>query len=319
MKKCLIYLDPDQIQNSLDLLEVVRQMYPSEPFESYGVAVNIANLEALGLFDYMIQVQNEKIVPYDLKTMTDLVASIHEQFKFDAILIPATWSGRMLAPRLAVRLCTGLTADVTEIRYKDGVLELVRPAFSGRLLAGIVSTGTGPVMLTVRQNVFRYVHEIVKETRIINFNYQATKEIGIRQAGVVEKAKSYDIRESEILISGGGGVIRGFHRLENLSVALNGQVAASRRVVDKGVATRSIQVGQSGKTVSPKLYMALGIYGAIQHVEGLKNVEYIISVNTDTSAPICSLSDIVVEGDALVFIDLLVDRIRKYRSGETPV
>jgi electron transfer flavoprotein alpha subunit len=319
MKKCLIYLDPDQIQNSLDLLEVVRQMYLSEPFESYGVAINVANLETHGLFDHMIQVHNEKVVPYDLKTMTDLLASIHEQFKFDAILIPATWSGRMLAPRLAVRLCTGLTADVTEIRYKDGVLELVRPAFSGRLLAGIVSTGTGPVMLTVRQNVFRYEHGIVKETRMINYDYQVTKEIGIRQAGVVEIAKSYDIRESEILISGGGGVIRGFHRLESLSKALNGQVAASRRVVDKGAATRNIQVGQSGKTVSPKLYMALGIYGAIQHVEGLKNVEYIISVNTDTSAPICSLSDIVVEGDALVFIDLLVDRIRKYRSGETSV
>lgn len=317
MKKCLIYLDHEQMKNSLDLLEVVRQMYPSEPNESYGVAVNTDHVEAFGLFDHIIQIQNEKVKPYDLKTVTDLLASIHEQFKFDGIIIPATWSGRMLAPRLAVRLHTGLTADVTEILYKDGVLELVRPAFSGRLLAGIVSTGTGPVMLTVRQNVFKYVPVLVKNTQVINFDYQVTKEIGIRQVDVMEKAKSYDIRESEILISGGGGVIRDFHRLEDLAEVLNGQVAASRRVVDQGVASRNIQVGQSGKTVSPKLYMALGIYGTIQHVEGLKNVEHIISVNTDTSAPICSLSDIVVEGDALDFVDLLVDRIRKYRSQET--
>ncbi|MFT4145794.1 MAG: electron transfer flavoprotein subunit alpha/FixB family protein [Mobilitalea sp.] len=292
-------------------------MYPSEPYESYGVAINMDHLEIHGLFDHIIKVQDEKIVPYDLKTITDLIASVHEQFKFDGIIIPATWSGRMLAPRLAVRLRTGLTADVTEIHYKDGDLELVRPAFSGRLLAGIVSKGTGPVMLTVRQNVFRYTHEMVKETKSIKFNYQVTKAAGIRQIGMVEKTKSYDIRESEVLISGGGGVIRGFHRLENLAEALNGRVAASRRVVDKGIAARNIQVGQSGKTVSPKLYIALGIYGAIQHVEGLKNVEYIISVNTDTSAPICSLSDIVAEGDALVFVDLLAERIRKYRSQET--
>lgn len=317
MKKCLIFLDCEQLQNSIDLLEVVRQMYPSESFETYGAAVNSAAQEAFGLLDFLIRVQAEKIESCDLKTITDVMASICERFQFDAILIPASWTGRMLAPRLAVHLHTGLTADVTEIRHKDGMLEMVRPAFSGRLLAGIVNTGEGPVMMSVRQNVFQYVADGRKDTRIIDFPYQSRAESGIRQLMTTEKVKSYDIRESEILISGGGGIGRDFQRLERLAQILKGQVSASRRIVDKGIATRSIQVGQSGKTVSPKLYMALGIYGAIQHVEGLKNVEHIISVNTNKNAPICSLSDIVVEGDAMVFLDLLVERIHRYRSEET--
>ncbi|MBC7959465.1 MAG: electron transfer flavoprotein subunit alpha/FixB family protein [Vallitaleaceae bacterium] len=314
MKKCLIYLDSDQMQNSLDLLEVARQMYPSEPYESYGVVVNASYEKANGLFDHIIQIHDSKVESYDLKAMTKVLACVHEHFKFDGILIPATWSGRMLAPRLAIRLHTGLTADVTEIRHNEGVLELVRPAFSGRLLAGIVNTSDGPVMMSVRQNVFSYDQEKNKETKTIDFPYQSIGEIGIRQVSVTEKVRSYDIRESEVLISGGGGVSNGFKRLHTLADALNGEVAASRRIVDKGIATRHIQVGQSGKTVSPKLYMALGIYGAIQHVEGLKNVDHIISVNTNSNAPICSLSDIVVEGDALTFTDMLVERIRKYKS-----
>lgn len=108
----------------------------------------------------------------------------------------------------------------------------------------------------------------------------------------------------------GGGTARSFHKLESLADVLDGQVSASRKIIDKGIVSRSVQVGQSGKTVRPKLYMALGISGAIQHVEGLKNVENIIAVNTNRSAPICSLSDIVVEGDASEFIDKMVQRIR---------
>lgn len=318
MKKCLIYMDPEQIQNSIDLLEVVRQMYPEEPYETYGVMVNHTSSDVIGLFDYLIQVNDEMIAPYNLKALTKVMVCICERFNFDAILIPATWCGRMLAPRLAIRLQTGLTADVTEIRHTDdSTLEMVRPAFSGRLLAGIVNTGTGAIMMSVRQNVFRYTNIDKKDTKIINFSNDYIKESGIREVGIEKKVRSYDIRESEVLISGGGGVTKGFGKLNDLAEALQGQVAASRQIVDKGIASRHIQVGQSGKTVSPKLYMALGIYGAIQHVEGLKNVQNIISVNTNSNAPICSLSDIVVEGDAIAFTDMLLARIQKYRSEES--
>jgi len=100
----------------------------------------------------------------------------------------------------------------------------------------------------------------------------------------------------------------------NLATLLHGEVSASRAIVDKGIVSRAIQVGQSGKTVSPSLYIALGIHGAIQHIEGLKDVDFIISVNTNKNAPICSISDIVVEGDALTFIHRLVEKIERGKN-----
>ncbi len=314
MKKCLIFLDSEQSQNSIELLEVARQMYPDEHWESYGVAINYSPLEAQGFFDFIIKVNAQNIKQYNLKEITNAISDIHKRYNFDVILIPATWCGRILAPRLAVRLKTGLTADVTEIRHKEDTIEMVRPVFSSRLIAGIVNKSNGPVMMSVRQNVFKYTHNKDKQTQIVEFDYQSDEQTGIRQVSVYQKSQSYDIRDSNVLVSGGGGVGKDFYRLEALAEVLKGHVAASRRIVDKGIAPRSIQVGQSGKTVSPKLYIALGIYGAIQHVEGLKNVDCIISVNTNTNAPICSLSDIVVEGDALRFIDLLTERIRIYQN-----
>lgn len=314
MKKCLIFLDSEQIQNSIELLEVARRMFPDEHWVSYGVAINYSPLEAHGFFDFIIQVHAQNIKQYNIKEITNAISDIHKQYNFDVILIPATWCGRILAPRLAVKLQTGLTADVTEIRHKEDTIEMVRPVFSSRLMAGIVNKGNGPVMMSVRQNVFKYTHKTNKQTQFVEFDYLSDEQAGIRQVSVYEKSQSYDIRESSILVSGGGGVGKDFYRLEALAEVLKGHVAASRRIVDKGIAPRSIQVGQSGKTVSPKLYIALGIYGAIQHVEGLKNVDCIISVNTNTNAPICSLSDIVVEGDALLFVDLLTERIRIYQN-----
>lgn len=314
MKKCLIFLDSEQIQNSIELLEVARQMYPDEHWESYGVAINYSPVEAHGFFDFIIQVHAQNIKEYNVKEITSAISVIHKQYSFDVILIPATWCGRTLAPRLAVRLHTGLTADVTEIRHKKDTIEMVRPVFSNRLMAGIVNKSTGPIMMSVRQNVFKYSDKKDKQTKFVEFDYQSEVQTGIRQISVCEKNQSYDIRESNILVSGGGGVGKDFYRLGALAEVLKGHVAASRKIVDKGIAPRSIQVGQSGKTVSPKLYIALGIYGAIQHVEGLKNVACIISVNTNINAPICSLSDIVVEGDALLFVDLLTERIRMYQN-----
>lgn len=314
MKQCLIYLDAIQIQNSLDLLEVARQIYGDEPYEVCGLAVNMDISVASDLFDFVISVTDPKVSDCNMKVLTDIMANLHQSYDFDSILIPATWAGRMLAPRLAMRLHVGLTADVTEIRTReDGTLLMVRPAFSGRILAGIVKTSDGPVMMSIRQNVFVDERKEHRSTTVIQYQHEHTAECGIRVIAVNEKPESYDIRDSEILISGGGGVMRSFDRLEALAKVLDGQVSASRKIVDKGLASRSIQVGQSGKTVSPKLYIALGIYGAIQHVEGLKNVEHIISVNTNRSAPICSLSDIVVEDDATKFIDLLVAKINETR------
>lgn len=318
MKKCLIYLEADNLRAGKDLLEVARQLYSTdsdsaEKIETYGVMIGEETSTIDGFFDYIIKVKDENLRNYDIQAVTEMMTAICETYEFDAILIPSSWQGRMLAPRLAICLHTGLTADVTEIRHIDGVTQLVRPAYSGRLLAGIVNTSTGPIMMSVRQNVFHYRQAMNRVTQYIDY-YHQVKTSGIQEVKREDKVVSYDIRESEVLVAGGGGVSQGFEQLTELADLLGGQVAASRKIVDSGIAKRQIQVGQSGKTVSPKFYLALGIYGSIQHVEGLKNVKYMISVNTNRHAPICSLSDIVVEGDGNLFVKLLIERIKRYES-----
>lgn len=311
MKRCLIYLDNTDIQNSIDLLEVARQIYANEAYETVGVSFT-KNIEAtLGAFDKVIQIIHPEIKLFDQVAVTEAMVELQKVHGFNSILIPATPFGRMLAPRLAMRLRTGLVADVTAISRKSDELEIIRPAFSGRIMAGIKNIGDGPIMMSIRQGVFHYKNDRNKLTEIITFKPTSVKSGGISCLSVKGKEQTYDIRESDVLVSGGGGVIRNFNLLEQLAEKLDGKVSASRKIVDKGIAPRSIQVGQSGKTVSPKLYIALGIYGAMQHIEGLKQVEHIISVNINRDAPICSLSDIVIEGDAVTFIEKLVDKINK--------
>ncbi len=310
MKKSLIYIEQNHFQNSMDLLEVVRQVYDAEEYETYGVSFGASCDEAEGLFDYLIEVPDQRIRSYDVINMTNVLEELQGFYHFDSILFPATQLGRMLAPRTAMRLHVGLVADVTAIRHKNGFVEMVRPAFSGKIMAGIVNRNRVPLMMSVRQNVFSYQGASQKQTEKIKYSPIRIEDRKIELIEVREKEKTRDIRESEILISGGGGTGRYFPKLKHLADELNAQVSASRKTVDSGTAPRSMQVGQSGKTVSTKLYMALGISGSLQHMEGLKNVENIVSVNTNRDAPICSRSDIVVEGDAEEFIERLTDKIK---------
>ena len=164
-------------------------------------------------------------------------------------------------------------------------------------------------MMSVRRRAFTYGEPVFKSAEFMDVDVQDLQTPGLRLIERREKSVTQDISESEVLISGGGGVVRDFHILERLAEALHGMVAASRKIVDMGKAPRAIQVGHSGKTVRPRLYIALGISGSAQHVAGIRNAEYIISVNTNRQAPICSISDIVVEGDGRVFVEGLLKRI----------
>ncbi len=310
MEKCLIFVDSEYAKNAIELLEVARQIFDLAPYETYALCIHDITESANGAFDHIIYVSDESVKCHDAKAIAIIMEELHVIHNFGAILIPATQIGRMLAPRLAIRLHVGLVADVTAIEHIDGALQMVRPAFSGKIMACISNLGKKPIMMSVRQNVFLYNEDLNKATSHETFYPKSDLTTNIKWIKTVEKPKSKDIRDSEVLVSGGGGVKKGFHRLTELAEALGGEVSASRHIVDSGIASRSIQVGQSGKTVSPKLYIALGIYGSLQHVEGLKNVKHIISVNINKDAPICSLSDIVVEGDAIEFIEKLVDKIK---------
>ncbi|MBU3112074.1 electron transfer flavoprotein subunit alpha/FixB family protein [Clostridium lacusfryxellense] len=313
MNRSLIYFDEEDFQNSIDLLEVVNQIYKDREYETYAICFNHNDRVIDGKFDYLITIQNQEIKNYDVQNITNCIEELHHIYDFDSILIPATYLGRMLAPKLSMRLKVGLVADVTAIEHNNGKVEMVRPAFGGKIFAGIVNRNCKTIMMSVRPNVFVYTSDTLKKTEKINFKPTTVEPSKIKLLTTIEKENIKDIRESEVLVSGGGGVIEDFEHLYILAHELNGMVSASRSIIDSGIASRSIQVGQSGKTVSPKLYIALGIYGSLQHIEGLKNVENIISVNINKDAPICSLADIVVEGDAIEFIDKLVEKINKNR------
>ena len=308
MKKCLIFLEKEYEKFCVDLLKTAEEMYGKD-YKSIALSINANTSEAETKFDEIISIKNETISDYDVKCAVGIIEELHKEYQFDSILITATHFGRMLAPSLAMRLGTGLVADITQIGHHKDQIEMIRPAFSGKILAGIINTSGGTIMMSVRPGVFLYEENPEKNTIIREYEPGKLEQTGIKRVSRKVKPESKDIRESNVLVSGGGGILRDFDVIDGLAERLGGMKAASRRVVDGGKADRNIQVGQSGKIVHPKLYIALGIYGALQHVAGLNRVEHIIAVNTNKNAPMCSLADIVVEGDAKTFVDRLIERI----------
>ena len=309
MRQVLVVQDTDQIVNSRNMLSLVETMHEEGSYHVSLLALTKDVDSVIGYFHRIITVPEILQGPLHLAGICDVVEDLQRQHHYCSILIPATRVGRMLAPRMARRLRTGLVADVTEVRQRGDTLMMIRSAYSGNIMAGITSVGDGPIMMSVHPDSFSHGRSPRRQTKISLYQGQLRSHSTLRLVKKEMKPPTYDIRDSEVLVSGGGGINRHFSLVEQLAESLGGVASASRKLVDQGVAPRSIQVGQSGKMVRPRLYFALGIHGAIQHIEGLREVETIIAVNTSAKAPICSLSDIVVEGDAKVFVEKLLARI----------
>lgn len=308
MKKCLIFLESQYEKYCVDLLKTAEEMY-GDDYYSCALRLDADTEQAGQEFDEIITIEDERIRVYDMRAMAEVIEELHQKYSFASILILATHIGRMLAPALAMRMRTGLVADVTGIGHFQDEIEMIRPAFSGKIMAGIINTGGSTVMMSVRPGIFLYENKNKKHPKVWNYRPQQFYASSVVRISRQENSVSEDIRESEILVSGGGGILNDFDSIDRLTKRLGAMKSASRKVVDKGKADRSIQVGQSGKIVHPKLYIALGISGVLQHVAGLNRVKHIIAVNTNKDAPLCSMADIVVEGDARTFIERLIERI----------
>jgi len=313
MYKVLVYIDPHNPGASLGLLEAAERIAYADRLVTYAFCPGNPTPVIHGHFDFCV-CTDAAVEPYDTQNLAACLKSLQDEYHFDAVLLPATAWGRNIAPRAAMRMRVGLVADITEVTRDGDVVRLVRPAFDGKMLAVIECVGGKPIMASVRPGVFRYDGGGGKDTQHITFSPKGLSPSGVSLLSSEHKRAVADIRESDILVSGGGGVGDAIEKLELLAKALGGMVSASRRLVDSGMAPRAIQVGQSGKTVSPRIYFALGIYGSLQHIEGLRNVDCIISVNTNPKAPICSISDIVVEGDAVEFAQKLAEKINQCSS-----
>jgi electron transfer flavoprotein alpha subunit len=283
-----------------------------------NIADNANELIAYGA-DIVICADDSELEHYNTEPYTQAICKIINQRKPSVVLIGATTIGRDLGPRLSARLATGLTADCTKLEISETrELLMTRPAFGGNLMATILCTAHRPQMSTVRPGVMRANKkddsrkgEIEKMT--VDFDKSKFRVRHIKT--VKEKKDMIDITEAKILISGGRGVgtDKGFDELRALAAAIGGktEVSSSRAMVDAGVMEHARQVGQTGKTVRPNLYLACGISGAIQHLAGMEESEFIIAINKDKYAPIFQIADLGIVGDVHKIIPLLAERFKK--------
>ena len=266
--------------------------------------------------DTVLCVDKPELEQYNTEPYTQAITQILNNLKPSIVLIGATTIGRDLGPRISARVGTGLTADCTSLEISDdNDLLMTRPAFGGNLMATIVCKEHRPQMSTVRPGVMlKGKKDISRKGSIeqVEIDFDQSKfRVKIIESVIEEKAHT-DITEARILVSGGRGVgnAEGFKKLEELATVIGAELSSSRALVDAGITSHARQVGQTGKTVRPELYFALGISGAIQHIAGMEESDYIIAVNKDKDAPIFQSADLGIVGNVNQIIPLLTERLK---------
>ena len=280
--------------------------------------------------DKVIVVDDPELKEYRTEPYTHALASVINEYKPEIMLVGATAIGRDLGPRVSARVATGLTADCTVLEIGDFPLNpgpnqkhnqllMTRPAFGGNTIATIACPNFRPQMATVRPGVMQKLpREAGRKAEIEEFNPGFVPNEKYVEIMEVVKAVSNvaDIMDAKILVSGGRGVgsPENFKILDELAEAIGGTVSCSRAVVDAGWKPKDLQVGQTGKTVRPHVYFAIGISGAIQHVAGMEESDIIIAINKDESAPIFDVADYGVVGDLNKIVPVLTQKIKEAKA-----
>ena len=271
--------------------------------------------------DQVIVVTGEEYASYTTDAYTAAALAMIRKYGPTTVMIGATPNGRDLGPRLACSLKTGLTADCTslDVDEETGNIEWTRPAFGGNLMATIICPDSRPQMGTVRPGVFKKEKAAESKAEIILEEFHvAPEQIRTRLLETIREtaAELVDLEGAEIIVSGGRGVggPEGFAPIRELAEVLGGTVGASRAAVDAGWIPHAHQVGQTGKTVAPKLYIACGISGAIQHQAGMSGSDCIVAVNKDPEAPIFDIADYGIVGDLFEVVPALAEEIRKLKA-----
>lgn len=256
---------------------------------------------------------------YRTISYTNVIEGIINEHKPNIFLLGATHIGRDLAPRISRRVGTGLTADCTELTIdpEEGILLQTRPAFGGNVMATIACRYSRPQMATVRPGVIE-ARVSPKKGEIIEVPVSLKEEeIRSRIIEVVkEEKKGVDLASAKVIVAGGRGVggKDGFQKIEELASLLNGEVAGTRVAVEEGWIPQERQIGQTGQSVRPELYIACGISGAIQHRAGIMNSRYIIAINKDLSAPIFQVADWAIVGDLHEIVPEMIHQIKSAKQ-----
>ncbi len=272
--------------------------------------------------DKILSVEDPAYEHYTTDAFAYGMVKLVEQYKPSILMIGATIIGRDFGPRVSCRVKTGLTADCTSLDIdENGVMGWTRPAFGGNLMATIMCENTRPQMGTIRPGVFKKAApqegaapEVVKVSIPVPADTIRTKLVESISEVAAEMIK---LEDAEIIVSGGRGVAgpEGFENyIKPLADALGGAVGASRAAVDSGWIPHVHQVGQTGKTVAPKLYIACGISGAIQHQAGMSGSDCIVAINKDPDAPIFSIADYGIVGDLFQVLPIMTQEIKKLKG-----
>ncbi len=280
--------------------------------------------EELGMYGAeKIYVVDENIFEnYSTEAYTTALTSLISEYKPNILLYGATHLGRDLAPSVAGRMGLGLTADCTDLNIEEvegrKVLLQTRPAFGGNVMADIVCPNSRPQMATVRPHVMNPMErdkenkfEVIEENVRVKEEAISTEVIEVLEP---EGKAEIPIEEADVVVTGGRGVgtnEEDFELLREVAELLDGTVGCSRPIVEEDLMPKSRQVGQSGKTISPKLYIVCGVSGAIQHKVGIKDSDYIIAVNKDPDAPIFDVADFGIVGDLYEILPLLIEKLKK--------
>lgn len=305
---------------TLELLGKAKRFYNNE-INIILISGNEDNSNAISLLEQsgankIFIIKNEKLNNYSTINYKNAVLKALEIINPEILLIGATTKGRDLAPRIAATLGVGLTADCTELSInEEGKLAATRPTFGGSLMATILSR-KNPQMATVRPKVFQkpvldYNNKAVIEEISVDL---AEEENPIQELNFIPKnLENSSIDEADIIFAAGKGIKtqENFGILKEIANNLGAKGAASRGLVDMGICTNEIQVGQTGKNVTPKVYIACGISGAIQHIEGMKSSQTIIAINKDENAPIFKIADYKIVGDLNEILPLLLEKSKR--------
>lgn len=301
-------------------------------YEVKGLVDELAEYGA----DRVIVVDDPELKDYRTEPYTHALASVINEYKPDIMLVGATAIGRDLGPRVSARVQTGLTADCTvleigdfpinaipgkEDQQKHNQLLMTRPAFGGNTIATIACPDNRPQMATVRAGVMQKIAPVKgAKAEVIEYNpgfVPNDKYVEIMEI-VKEVSDVVDIMDAKILVSGGRGVgsPENFKLLDDLAEAIGGTVSCSRAVVDNGWKPKELQVGQTGKTVRPQVYFAIGISGAIQHTAGMEESDIIIAINKDDTAPIFDVADYGIVGDLNKILPILTAKIKEANAAK---
>lgn len=261
----------------------------------------------------VLTVEDQRLEKYSTTAYAAVVAEVARSEGADTVLIPASALGKDLAPRVAVKLSAGLAVDCTALRFENGGFVATRPIYAGKALIE-VRVKSAAAVFTLRPNVFTAGVDDGKKASVEKAPVTLSDDhFGARVLEVQVQTGRPDVTEAEIIVSGGRGLKSpdNFHLIESLADVLGAAVGSSRAVVDAGWRPHDEQVGQTGKTVSPSLYIACGISGAVQHLAGMSSSKVIVAINKDKDAPIFQVADYGIAGDVFEILPALTDELKK--------